>query len=109
MRELHLVHADQRVPGALHAIERLEDLADLHRHLPVRKQRLERAHGRLVLRRGREDVAVLPDRIADAAQACLEHLAQSELDVEHVVGRRRDLDLLARGSRPARSSGSVAS
>ena len=79
MRELHLVHADQRVPGALHAIQRLEHLADLHRHLPVGEQRLERAHRRLILGRGREDVAVLRDRVTHTLERVLQHLAESVL------------------------------
>ena len=99
MGELNLVHANQGVPGALHAVQGLENFADFHRHLPIGKQRLERAHGRLVLRCGREDVAVLTDRISHTAQACLQHLSQSELGVEHVVGRRRDLDFLAKDLR----------
>ena len=88
-----LLDADQLVPGVLHPIQRLEDLADRRRLDPLREQALERAERGLVLGRGGQDLAVHLDRALHVAEPHLLQLPGAELQVQHLVRAAGDLGL----------------
>ena len=93
VRELDLLDREQLLPALLQPVKRLEDLADAHRMRAPVEDALEGPKRRAMLGSRAQDRLVERDGPGHVAEPGLVHLAQAELEVEHGIRARGELDL----------------